>query len=202
MRKALLGAVILTGIVMTGCSDIADSLSAAFAVSKVDFSSASPNAVTSPRLTTSWSPTCLCTPGWKDVNLEITFNVRADNSKNTSRAAFGSDAIKPSLNFYVGDTVSNPISVTVKPFSIPGGTDTTIQFPITIPLSTVYSNSPNIVKQIANSTPIPYRLSASLAFVLETGAGTITGPTCDLNLVTGGIPTDLSGASAVLKLLN
>ncbi|HNY30918.1 MAG TPA: hypothetical protein PKO15_08520 [Fibrobacteria bacterium] len=139
--------------------------------------------------------------------LGITFKVKADNSGNSEKAAFGSDLVKPKLQFRLMDKASTPIEVEFKPFSVDGGKVTELTFPIELPLSTI--TEPAMRKKLLAGDKVPYFLAGVLAFDLK-GVDGLSKATdqVSVDLATDSIPTrpkEGSGAelgSALVNLLS
>ena len=197
MRRILLGFAILAGFLVAGCS-LTDSLEETANIAKVDFSGAGwTGKVKYASVTSMLMDATVHDSRYvldHDLFLEMTYNVRADNSKNSGTAAFGSEIVKPVLNLYIEDTTKNPIQVSVKPFTIPGGTIDTVNFDFDIPFGTIYDNSPSLITTILKGSDIPYKLTASLTFQVTLPDGSVLGTsTSELHLVASGIPTRPSG---------
>lgn len=203
MRRTLLGIAVLTGFVFMGCS-LLDSVGETANIVNVKFSDAGwTNAVTTKGKDA--ADIGVDYLGYKyrgvnspldsilkyDVFLRLSYNVRADNSGNSGTAAFGSQYVTPVVNLYIQDTITNPMKLTVQPFTIPGGAVDTVTFNFDIPIETIYKNSPALAKTIINGSDIPYKLTASLSFQVTLPDGSVLGTsTSELNLVRSGIPTD------------
>jgi len=207
MRRTLLGIAVLTGLVFMGCS-LTDSAEEAANLAKVKFSEAGWSAqVESKAVSTMVVDAALHNSHYvldHDVYLRMTYNVLADNSGNTGKAAFGSETVKPVLNLYIQDTTKNPIQVTVAPFTVDSGAIDTVHFNFDIPFGTIYDNSPNLITTILEGSDIPYKLTASLKFQVTLPNGSTLGTsTSELNLVESGIPTRPSSdiVNAILKYL-
>lgn len=127
--------------------------------------------------------------------LGITFKVKADNSGNSERAAFGTDLVKPKLQFHLMDKSSAPIDVEFKPFSVDGGKVMDLTFPIELPLTTI--TSPAMRKKLLNGDAVPYFLTGVLAFDLKSLDGVSKGvDQVSLDLATDSIPTRPKDGSA------
>lgn len=200
MRPVHLSLVALP-LLLGSCSldSISSSIDNTLAVASVSFSSASP-AYTGPDI--SYNAQGLI-PHLSYFSLVMTFHVKADNTNNTHRAAFGSQSVKPVLKFRINSINADPIDATIPSFSIPGGQDTTLDFPVTVPLSSIADTA--ILRKIVAGDSIPYFLSGSISFDLQdVSGGIISGSagTSDVELATGAIPTrPSSGILSVLKPL-
>jgi hypothetical protein len=193
MRRTLLGIAVLAGFVFMGCS-LTDSLEQTANIAKVKFSGVGWSAqVKSESVMTMAFD--MGAHGSRyvldhDVFLRMSYKVRADNSGNAGKAAFGSEAVKPVLNLYIQDVAKNPIQVTVEPFEIDSGAVDTVAFDFDIPFGTIYNNSPDLISTILKGADIPYRLTASLKFQVTAPGGVVLGAsTSELELVNSGIPT-------------
>ena len=179
-----------------GCS-LLDSAEETMNVAKVKFSAAD-TLVTNPRVasTYSWSLSHPL-PTTNDFSLQLTFNFIGDNTGNSGIASFG-QTVRPSLNVYL-DNQTTPISTTVDSFSIPANTKQKVTLTGAIPFSSI---NKDILEKIVNQTPIPYRITASLTFVLQVGGASYEGPTCEIDLTSGSIPTDISSVGSYLSKLS
>jgi len=195
MRRTLLGIAVLTGFVFMGCS-LLDSAEETMNVAKVKFSAADA-LVTNPQVTTSYDPYSFRLPSKNDFNLQLTFNFVGDNTGNSGVASFG-QTVRPSLNVYI-DNQTTPISTDVDPFTIPANTKQKVTLTGKIPFSSINTD---ILKKIVNQTPIPYRITAGLTFVLQVGGSSYDGPKCEIDLSQGSIPTDVSSVGSYLSKLS
>lgn len=130
--------------------------------------------------------------------LGITFKVKADNSGNSEKASFGSELVKPKLQFRLMQKSATPIDVEFKPFSVDGGKVTELTFPVELPISTI--TSPEMRKKLLKGDAVPYFLSGVLAFDLKAldGASKATDQV-SVDLATDSIPTrPKEGSSAEL----
>ena len=197
MRRTLLGIAVLTGFVFMGCS-LTDSLDQTLNVAKVNFSAAD-TLVTNPNVVSSYSPSLLNPklPTTDDFSLQLTFNFIGDNTGNSGVASFG-QTMRPSLNVYL-DNQTTPISTDVDPFTIPANIKQKVTLTGKIPFRSINTD---ILKKIVNQTPIPYRITAGLTFVLQVGDATYDGPRCEFDLKSGSIPTDVSSVGSYLSKLS
>jgi hypothetical protein len=147
--------------------------------------------------TVAYSGSLLSTPSLDKFRFKMVFHVKADNSKNTGKAAFGSDALKPILNVYINSKGSEPISTPIPAFSIEGGAVQDLEFPIEIPLTLI---DPAMARKIVNGDPIPYFLKASLQFDLLEGTALKGKGLSELDLASGEISTRPS--SSVMEPLS
>lgn len=122
-------------------------------------------------------------------HLDMTFHVKADNSKNSQKAAFG-QTVQPVLNLYLNSTSTKPISTTMKPFSVDGGKVGSLDFPVQIPLTKI---DRTILGQIFNGDAIPYILKGTLNFDLLEGLSIKGSGSSEVELATGAIPTRATG---------
>ncbi|HXP90057.1 MAG TPA: LEA type 2 family protein [Fibrobacteria bacterium] len=184
MRRLLsLLTVLVFPLVLSSC----DSLTQALNVVNVKFTPATP-VYTGPDI----SYTGGLIPHLSDFQLVMTFHVNADNTQNSQRAAFGSPEVPISLNFYVLSLNSTPIQAPIPSFSVAGGADTTLDFPVSIPLSDIANNS--VLQEIVAGDSIPYFLTGTIGFSIPgIGSGSST-----VDLATGGIPTRPSGSVVTL----
>lgn len=174
--------------------DLLDSGSGMLNVTRVSFSEGSP-AVDGQNVTYSGGLTSV--PSLDKFHMKMVFHVKADNSKNTGKAVFGSDAIKPILNFRINSKSATPISTPIPSFSVAGGAVTDLAFPIEVPLSVIDKAS---IRKIINGDPLPYFLSGTLQFELLEGADLKGAGQSELDLTSGEISTRPSGS--VTGLLN
>lgn len=138
--------------------------------------------------------------------LGITFKVKADNSGNAEKAAFGTEFVKPKLQFHLLEKAATPINVEFKPFSVDGGQVVDLTFPVELPLTAI--TSPDLRKKLLKGDAIPYFLTGVLDFNLQGMDGVSKAlDQVSVDLATDSIPTrpkDGSGAelgSALLTLL-
>ncbi|MBK9578084.1 MAG: hypothetical protein IPO40_13495 [Fibrobacteres bacterium] len=127
--------------------------------------------------------------------LGITFKVKADNSGNSEKAAFGTDLVKPKLQFHLMDKSSTPIDVEFKPFSVDGGKVMDLTFPVELPVSMI--TSPDMRKKLLRGDAVPYFLSGVLSFDLKGLDGASKGlDNVTVELATDSIPTRPKDGSA------
>ena len=121
-------------------------------------------------------------------SLKLLFNVKADNTKNSNRAAFGSSAIKPILLFRVQTESADPIRDTIQPFEVEAGRDTTYPFEILVPATTL--NNAGLLGAVFRGDSIPYFLSGALDFkMLDSFRKSVGNGTSEFKLTTGNVPT-------------
>lgn len=182
---------------LMGACSLVDTTGQSLNILSVKFSEGSP-AVDGQ--TVSYSGSLLDVPSLDKFHFKMIFHVKADNSKNSGRAAFGNDAVKPVVQFRLNSKGSLPISTTVPAFAIAGGSVEDLTFPVEIPVSVI---DPTLMKKIINGDPIPYFLSGTLAFNLFDGATILGAGKSDLDLASGEIATRPSGTvtSALSGLL-
>jgi len=195
-RILTLALVALGAGALSSCS-LLDSVNEALNVFSVKFSEGSP-AVDGQ--TINYSPTSSSlfhVPELADFKFKMVFHVKADNSQNTNKAAFGSSAVKPILNFRISSKTNGPISATIDPFSVEGGAVTNLDFPVEIPITVI---DRTMLKSIVNGDPIPYFLSGTVKFDLLDGTSIKGSGTSELDLTSGEISTRPS--SSVSSLLS
>lgn len=194
-RRILTTAFVLLGSAMLSSCDLFDSVSAALNVFGVSFSEDTP-AVDGYKVTYSGG----VIPHLSDFALGMTFHVKADNTQNANRAAFGSDAVKPVLNFYINSKSNPPISTSVDAFSVEGGQVGHLNFPLSIPFSLI---STDLAKKIVNCDSIPYYLSGTVTFNLMSGSTVAGSGTANIDLTSGKLSTCPSGSmfSALASLV-
>ena len=178
---------------LQACSPL-DSNTDLFNVASVKFSEGSPAA---DGQTITYSGGLLETPSLDKFRFKIVFHVKADNSQNANRAAFGSEALKPVLNVRINSKGNTPVSTTVAPFSVEGGKVGDLQFPIEIPIALI---DRALVRKIINGDPVPYFLSGSVQFNLLDGTSLKGSGKSELDLTSGEISTRPS--SSVTALLS
>ncbi|MBW8886855.1 MAG: hypothetical protein JF616_03765 [Fibrobacteres bacterium] len=134
MRKHQFALSFFAGLSMLlgGCS-LVDKASDAVNVASVKFSEGSP-AVDGQNIEYTGS---LLTPSLEKFKLVMVFHVKADNSGNSGKAAFGSDAIKPILNLHINSRSATAISTPIPAFSVEGGAVTTLDFPVEVPITAI-----------------------------------------------------------------
>jgi hypothetical protein len=135
------------------------------------------------------------TPALDKFKFKMVFHVKADNSRNSGRAAFGNDAVKPILNFHVNARSAAPIQTPIPAFSIAGGAIDTLDFPIEIPLAALDKAT---ARKIADGDPIPYFLTGTLKFDLFDGTTLKGAGTSEIDLASGEIETRPSVSVAEL----
>lgn len=131
-------------------------------------------------------------------NIGITFKVNADNSGNSEKAAFGTDLVKPTLQFRMMSKSAAPIDVQFQPFSVDGGQVGALTFPVKIPLSAVTDDA--IIKKVLAGDAIPYFLTGGLTFHLmglDGKAGAADQVSVDL--LTDSVPTRPSDSDLKLS---
>jgi len=182
-------------LLLGGCS-LVDKANEAMNVASVKFSEGSP-AVDGQNIDYTGS---LLSPSLEKFKLIMVFHVKADNSGNSGRAAFGSDAIKPILNLHINSRSGTPISTPIPAFSVEGGAVTTLDFPIEVPITAIDNAT---ARNIVNGDPIPYFLTGSLKFDLMDGTTLKGSGSSELDLASGEISTRPSSsvASALSELL-
>jgi len=141
-----------------GCN-LADSANNAINVASVKFSEDSP-AVDGQDMVVSGNS---LPPGLGNFKLKMVFHVKADNTANSGKAEFGSDAIQPILKLHVNSRSSASIDAPIPAFSVPPGDIVTLDFPIEVPVSSIDKGT---LRKIVNGEPIPYFLSGTLKFNL------------------------------------
>lgn len=179
-------------ILLGGCN-LVDSANNAINVASVKFSEGSP-AVDGQNIVVSGSA---LPPGLDNFKLKMVFHVKADNSANSGKAEFGSDAIQPILNLRVNSKSSAPISAPIPAFSVDAGATTTLDFPIEVPVSSIDRAT---LRKIVNGEPIPYFLSGTLKFDLLDGTTLKGTGSSTLDLASGEISTRPS--SSVQKAIS
>ena len=132
------------------------------------------------------------------TNLNLTFNLKADNTKNKDRANF---PFASALNLYVRDVAASSSPTTtgsISPFAISGGRDTSLAIPVTIPFSLITGNPLN---DIIDGKAIPYRIAGRLAFALQSPLGDTLGKdTASMDLTSGNVPTRPSSGTDVANV--
>jgi hypothetical protein len=187
MRARILAVALgIGGMGLMASCDLGQTLNEAFNVFSVKFSEGSP-AVDGQTITYSGAGLSL-----SNFKFKMVFHVRADNSANSNKAAFGSSLVKPVLDFRINDkTRTDPISTTIEPFSVAGGQVSTLDFPIEIPITLIDRAT---VRSIINGDPIPYFLSGTVKFDLLDGTTIKGSGNSALDLSSGSIPTRPSGS--------
>lgn len=193
-RRILTTALAIAGSAMLSSCSLLDSVSEAFNVFSVKFSEASP-AVDGQTIT--YSGGLFDAPSLDKFRFKMVFHVKADNSANTNKASFGSNVVKPVLNFRISSKTNEPISTTIEPFSVEGGGVTTLNFPVEIPITVI---DRTMLRSIVNGDPIPYFLSGTVNFDLLDGTSIKGSGSSELDLTSGEISTRPTGD--VTKLLS
>lgn len=195
MRAILMPLLVLVVMPLgwISCS-LKDAAGDIFNIFSVTFSEASP-AVDGQNIT--YSGSVLETPSLDKFRFKMVFHVKADNSKNSGKAVFGSEALKPVLNFRINSKAAVPVSTPIPAFSVAGGEITDLAFPIEIP-ATVIDRA--VLRKIVNGDPLPYYLSGTVKFDLLEGATHKGSGTSELDLTSGEISTRPS--SSVTGLLS
>jgi hypothetical protein len=134
-------------------------------------------------------------PSLDKFKFKMYFHVKADNSGNPGKAAFGSDDVHPIVSLHVNSRSALPIQTQIPSFSIEGGAVETLVFPIEIPLTALDKAT---ARKIANGDAIPYFLTGSLKFDVLDGTTLKGTGVADLDLASGEIETRPSGSVAGL----
>jgi hypothetical protein len=164
-----------------------DAASEALNVASVKFSEGSPAvdgqdiAYTGSRLS----------PSLDKFKFKMVFHVKADNSGNRGKAAFGSDAIHPIVELHINSRSALPVQTPIPSFEIAGGAVETLDFPIEIPLTALDKAT---ARKIANGDPVPYFLTGSLKFDVLDGSTLKGTGVSHLDLASGEIETRPSGS--------
>lgn len=212
MRSRILATVFALGAtgILASC-DLGESIQEVFNVASVSFSSADP-AYDGPRIGgPSWSTSFFnYTLGGMTKNqvlgqyyLDLTFKVKADNSKNTQKASFG-QTVRPLLRLRMNDkNATSYVESEMAPFSVEGGQVGALEFPVRIPLTQIDRTT---LGKILDGDDIPYFLSGTLNFNLLEGTTIKGSGNSEIDLATGAIPTrskdgdlDLSKLGSLLK---
>lgn len=122
----------------------------------------------------------------EQTNLDLKFNVNADNTKNSDRANF---PFASALNLFVRDVGAAQPTTTgsISPFKVSGKSDTTLQIPVSVPLSLLTGDA---LGDVVDGKAIPYRVAGKMAFALQSPTGDTLGKdTASMDLKTGDIPT-------------
>ena len=191
-KHLLLMAFTAMSFLLASCS-LTDATGDMLNVFSVKFSEASP-AVDGQNVT--YSGGILETPSLDKFRFKMVFHVKADNSKNSGKAVFGSDAVKPVLNFRINSKSAVPLSTPVPAFTVAGGAIADLAFPIEVP-ATVIDRA--VLRKIVNGDPLPYFLSGTVKFDLLEGTTLKGSGASELDLTSGEISTRPS--SAVTELL-
>ncbi len=182
---------LLALICLSGC-DVLDSGGGLLNVLSIKFSEGSPP-VDGQNVT--YSGGLLETPNLEKFRFKMVFHVKADNSANDYKAGFGSDKLKPILNFRINSKSGTPISTTLEPFSVAAGAIASLDFPIEIPVATI---DKAMMRKIINGDPIPYFLSGTIKFDLLDGTTMKGSGASELDLTSGEISTRPSGSVTTL----
>lgn len=212
MRSRILATVFALGAtgILASC-DLGESIQEVFNVASVSFSSADP-AYDGPRIGgPSWSTSFFnYTLGGMTKNqvlgqyhLDLTFKVKADNSKNTQKASFG-QTVRPLLRLRMNDkNATSYVESEMAPFSVEGGQVGALEFPVRIPLTQIDRTT---LGKILDGDDIPYFLSGTLNFNLLEGTTIKGSGKSEIDLATGAIPTrskdgdlDLSQLGSLLQ---
>lgn len=192
-RPLALAASCLSVFLLSACN-LKDADTDMLNTARVDFSAGSP-AVDGQNVT--YSGGVLSTPSLDKFQLKMVFHVKADNSRNSGRAVFGSDALKPILNFRMVSKSSTPLTTTIPSFSVAAGAVEDLEFPVAIPLVLI---DRAVARRIVDGDPIPYFLSGALQFELLEGSVPKGTGKSELDLTSGEIETRPSGT--VVNLLS
>lgn len=194
MRKpiALRPLLLALPLCLVAC-EFLDSATETLALAKVRFSEGSP-AVDGQNVDYSGS---LLTPSLDKFVFKMVFHVKADNSANNGKAVFGSDALKPILNFHINSRGATPITTPIPAFSVDAKSVQDLQFPISIPITAIDKAT---IRKIINGDAIPYFLSGTLQFDLFDGTTFKEKGKTEVDLSSGEISTRPSGT--VVTLLN
>lgn len=179
--------LLVAALFLGGC-ELLDSGSGLLNVFNVKFSEGSPS-VDGQNVT--YSGSILETPALEKFKFKMVFHVKADNSGNQESAAFGSDQVKPILNFRINSKSGAPIVTPIPAFSVAGGKVVDLAFPIEIPLTVI---DKALARKIINGDPVPYFLSGTLKFELLEGTTLKGSGASELDLTSGEISTRPSGS--------
>jgi hypothetical protein len=177
---------------LLGACALLDSGSELLNVAKVEFSEGTP-AVDGQTVT--YTGGLLSTPSLDKFRFKMVFHVKADNSGNSGRAVFGSDAVKPVLNFRIQSKSGAPISAPIPAFSVEGGAVTDLEFPIEVPFTHI---DKAVARKIIDGDPIPYFLSGTLAYEVFQGTSLEGAGKTEVDLASGEISTRPSGSVTTL----
>ncbi len=180
-------ALLIAAFCLMSC-DILGSANELFNVYNVKFSEGAP-AVDGQTIT--YSGSLLEAPSLDKFHFKMVFHVKADNSQNNYNAGFGSEALKPVLNFRINGKGNPPVSTTVEPFSVAAGKIGDLEFPLDIPLTIM---DRDVVRLILKGDPIPYFLSGTVKFDLLDGTSIKGSGKSELDLSSGEISTRPSGS--------
>lgn len=134
-------------------------------------------------------------PSLDKFKLKMSFHVKADNSGNSGKAAFGSDDVHPIVELHINSRSALPIQTPIPSFSIAGGAVEDLVFPIEIPLTALDKAT---ARKISGGDPIPYFLTGKLKFDILEGTTLRGASVADLDLASGEIETRPSGSVAAL----
>lgn len=211
MRSRILATVFALGAtgILASC-DLGESIQEVLNVASVSFSSADP-AYDGPRIggpnwaTSFFNYTVGGMTGKQvlgEYYLDLTFKVKADNSKNSQKASFG-QTVRPVLKLRMNSKDdANPVESTMEPFSVEAGKVGALEFPVRIPLSEIDDIT---LGKILDGDDIPYFLSGTLNFNLLEGTTIKGSGKSEIDLATGAIPTrpegdlDLSQLGSLLQ---
>lgn len=192
MRSRIPAFALLATSLLLGACDPLGSGEELINVLSVKFSEGSP-AVDGQ--TVAYSGSVLATPSLDKFKFKMVFHVKADNSGNDKQAAFGSDAVKPVLNFRINSKSAVPIATPIPAFSVEGGKIADLSFPIEIPLSVI---DQAMARKIVNGDPVPYFLSGTVKFDLMEGTKVHKSGASELDLSSGEISTRPPGSVTTL----
>lgn len=186
IKHVSLAALLASSLLLASCS-LMDSAGDLFNVFSVEFSEGSP-AMDGQTIVYSGGP--FETPSLDKFKFKMVFHVKADNSKNSYKAGFGSQAAKPILKFRINSKASEPISTTIEPFSVAGGKIENLDFPIEVPLTLI---DRAMIRKIIDGDPIPYFLSGAIRFDLLEGTSIKGSSSSELDLTSGAVSTRPNG---------
>ncbi len=206
MRSRILATVFALGATgMLASCDLGQSIQEVLNVASVSFSSADP-AYDGPRIGgPNWAVSALALAlGGKtksqimgEYYLDLTFKVKADNSKNTQKASFG-QTVRPLLRLRMNDkNAASYIESEMAPFSVDGGQVGALEFPVKIPLTQIDKTT---LGKILDGDDIPYFLSGTLNFNLLEGTTIKGSGKSEIDLATGAIPTRPDGDLDLSKI--
>jgi hypothetical protein len=166
--------------------DPLDAASGAINVASVKFSEGSP-AVDGQTIAYSGSA---LSPSLDKFKFRMTFHVKADNSGNSGKAAFGSDAVHPIVELHVNSRSALPVQTPIPSFSIEGGAVENLDFQIEVPLTALDKDT---ARKIVHGDAIPYFLTGTLKFDVLDGTTLKGASAAHLDLASGEIETRPSG---------
>ncbi|MEN9354702.1 MAG: hypothetical protein RL318_2027 [Fibrobacterota bacterium] len=120
------------------------------------------------------------------TTLKLTFNLKADNSKNKDKASF---PFSSGLNLFVRDVTSDKRTTggAIEPFDVAGGGITKLAIPVPVPLSLLTGGALN---DVVDGKPIPYRVAGTFGFALRSPMGDTLGKdSTSMDLKTGNVAT-------------